>query len=160
MATLATAIVAVLGLAGQIGGTGPVVDYWLDAPETWTFSELTMPARTMWLSACFENRGQTDAWVTVTITVWNATLLLEKGTPLSNPLIFSDRLGAKQGSLCWRYSITVAQGVTSFGISYDMTKWMKFEDQRQIISSLFGTLNRKYPTYLTFHQASLDFYER
>jgi hypothetical protein len=160
LAAVAAVILTASGLTGQTMATAPIVDYWLEAPETWKFSDLTMPARTMWFSACFENRGQTDAWVTITITVWNATLLSEKGTPLGNPYVFPYRLEAKPGNPCWKFSITSTEGVASFAISYDMTKQMVFADQRQIISSLFGTLNRKAPTHLTYHQTSPDSYER
>jgi len=152
-------LAALLGTLGWFVGYGlgnrPLVDYTLDMPSFWYFTETTQmpnydPVMTFHVN--LRNRGLTDTEVNVNVTVLNASVSTRKLGPF-NASISLEGVPLTARSDNYGYLILYLKPIknaSSFEVSCSVTRKPDYSSFSAVVSTLFVEIKGQWPTTVKY----------
>lgn len=141
----------------------PLVDYTLNPPGFWEFTEMTlsiMSAPVMKFDVDLRNRGLTDSVVNVTVMAWNASVAVKQDGPFSSSVSLLTPLSARSND--WgglTFYLRPMSDTPSFRISCFAAKVADYSSFSGIVSTLFEEIKGQPPTSVLYIQIYYHHYE-
>jgi len=135
-----------------------IIEYWLEAPDTFSIQ----PNPYLEVKLKFGNKGNTDASVTLRITVENATILNDTikfpHQLISNSIAEFYYAAVKNREGEQIVHIIPKNDTTTFRILYTVEKRFFFSSS-ELLSWIFGEVKGYYPTSLTYKKIDSATYQ-